>query len=202
VPVDDLPRSVHVLEEVVMRWLPRLRLAFARRPWLYWLVAGSLIVLAWWQVSSVHAAARRARDAWGTTVEVWVSSTDAAAGAPLAIERREYPTAMVPTSALADLHEPVIAARHVAAGAVLVGADVVGDHALPDSWIVFAIAADGAPALVQGDGVAVFAAGQRLCDGTVAAPPGEQVEFGVPAECGGAVGNAVALGEVVLARRA
>lgn len=185
-----------------MRWLPRLRLAFARRPWLYWLVAGSLIVLAWWQVSSLHEAARRARDAWGTTVAVWVSPTDATAGAALSIERREYPTAMVPSAALTDVHEPVVAARKVAAGAVLVDADVVSDHALPDSWIVFAVAADGAPALAQGDGVAVFAAGRRLCDGTIAAPPGERVEFAVPADCGGPVGNAVALGDVVLARRA
>ena len=183
-----------------MRWLPRLRLEFARRPWLYWLLAGVLATSAAWQVSSLHSDAVRARNAWGGTTSVWVALGDAVPGEPLAAERRDYPIAVVPRAAVRDLVGPGVAARPVSAGAVLVAADLKGDSTMPESWVVFAAPAEGAPTLAEGDGVAVFAGGQRLCDGVVAAPPGERIEFGVPAECAATVGSEAALGEVVLAR--
>ncbi len=185
-----------------MRWSPRLRLVFARRPWLYWALAGALTTLAWWQVSSLHAEAQRARDAWGSTVPVWVAATDAAPGAPVTPERHDFPRAVVPRDAVTAAPEVAVAARRVVAGSVLVAADLVADRTLPTTWVVFAVPADGVPTLAQGDGVAVFAGGRRLCDGTVSAPPGAQVEFGVPPECAADVGNEVALGGIVVARRA
>jgi hypothetical protein len=202
VRLGDLPRNVHVLEEVVMRWLPRLRLVFARRPWLYWAIAGTLTACAWWQVSALHADARRARDSWGATVTVWVSLADTPPGTPLSVERRAYPARVVPDGALVDTDPPHVAARRVAAGAVLVPADVADGGALPASWVVFTVPSDGTPALEQDDDIAVFSVGRRLCDGTVAAPPAEQVEFGVPPDCATAVASGLALGDVVLARRA
>ncbi len=66
--------------------------------------------------------------------------------------------------------------------------------------MTFSVPLDGAPALHDGDAVAVFGAGVRLCDGVVGTEPDVAVEFAVSPGCADAVSSAVAAREVVLGR--
>jgi hypothetical protein len=107
---------------------------------------------------------------------------------------------MVPVGALA--RPPTgLAAQHVAAGEVLVGADEA-DGRLPAGWVVFAVAPRGSPTLLPGARVAVFVAATRTCDGLVAGPTAgaDQVEIAVPPACAAAVAGGVRENSVVLAR--
>ena len=66
-----------------MSLLPRLRLALARRPWLYWLLVCVCGATVWLGLAAAHTRADRARTQWGTTRSVWVARTAIAAGDPL-----------------------------------------------------------------------------------------------------------------------
>jgi hypothetical protein len=65
-----------------------------------------------------------------------------------------------------------------------------------------ALGAERAPSLVAGDGVSLFAAGTRLCDGTVAAATAERVEVGIPPDCAATVSSQLAAADIVVTRRA
>ena len=173
-----------------MSVLPRMRLELARRPWLYWLFAGACAALAWASVAGAQSAADHARQQWGTSRTVYVAAHALGPGDVLAVERREYPRAMVPVSAVSATTEGALVARPIAAGT----------EAVPADWAVFAVDATGAPALVPGDGVGVFGQGARWCDGVVARANAEVVEVAVPPSCAEAVSAEVAVGGVVLAR--
>ena len=121
--------------------LPRLRLAFARRPWSYWLLVALAAGFAWWRIASLHTAAERARDSWGNTVEVWVAVDDIPRGGAVRAERRTLPDAAVPDAPLDDLAPDALAARPISAGAVVVPADVAADSATPDHWVIVAVEA-------------------------------------------------------------
>ena len=187
-----------------MWWLARVRLVLARRPWLYWALSGSLAAMAALQVWSAYDDASRAREAWGTARTVWVVTKDTAVGDPVALERRDYPAAMVPTAALEAVPAEPAAARSLAAGAVLTADDLAGGRAVPADWVVVAIAGEHTPTLTPGDRVAVLAAGQTLCDGLVAATGSSlevtQVEVGIPIACAAQVSAESATGTITLAR--
>jgi hypothetical protein len=185
-----------------MWWLARVRLVLARRPWLYWLMAGCIAAPAGLQVWSVHDAAVQARAAWGATRAVWVVAADTAAGQPVVAERHDYPTAVLAGDVIDDLPPDPIAARHLAHGTVLTADALVGPQALAPDWVVVALGAERAPSLVAGDGVSLFAAGTRLCDGTVAAATAERVEVGVPPDCAATVSSQLAAADIVVTRRA
>jgi len=181
--------------------LPRLRLALARRPWLYWLLVGAAAALTWWRVAALHDDAERARASWGTAVEVWVVATDTPHGQPVAASRRALPTAAVPVAALREFEPDAVAARDLVAGAVLLPADLVGDAAPPAGWVVVVVGAR-APHLAVGDTVTVFVGGRRLCDGQAAGEAvDETVELALPSECAATLSAASSTSEVVVGRR-
>jgi len=180
--------------------LPRLRLLFARRPWLYWLLVGTCAVGVWLSVAGAQARLDHERDSWGATRTVWVVSESVAVGEVVRATISEFPTAMVPPSALSSLPANAVAARTIAAGEMLVAADVAVDGIAPADWIVFAVSAQGAPSLTIGDDVTVFGSGQAWCDG-VATMVGEiTIELAVPIDCAASVSAQLALGSVTLAR--
>jgi len=183
-----------------MSLLPRVRLELARRPWLYWLFAGTCAAFAWASVAGAQSAADDARRQWGTSRTVYVAAHALAAGEPLALERREYPEAMVPDEAVATPPDGAIAARSITAGEIVTEPDVAGTTQVPQNWSVFAFETAGAPALLPGDTVSVFGQGARWCDGTVVATGPDTVEVAVPASCAEAVSAQLAVGGVVLAR--
>lgn len=189
-----------------MWWLARVRLVLARRPWLYWTLAGWLAAMAGLQVWSVSDDAVRARHVWGTTRAVWVVTSDAHPGDPVAVARRDYPVAVLPSTALGSPPSAPVAARPLAAGTVLAIGDLADAGTVPADWVIVAVAAEHAPTLTPGDQVALFAAGQSLCDGIAAAtgasPDVAQVEVGVPLACAAQLSIHLAAADVVLTRRA
>ena len=183
-----------------MSVLPRVRLELARRPWLYWLFAGTCAAFAWAAVAGAQSAADRARQQWGTSRTVYVAAHTLAPGEPLAVVRREYPSAMVPQAAIAEAPEGAVVAHPLAHGEIVTANDLAGDTSAPPNWSVFAVDATGAPALVAGDAVGVFGQGALWCDGVVTAVTTDLVEVAVPPSCAEAVSAQVAVGGVVLAR--
>ncbi len=183
-----------------MSTLPRLRLLFARRPWLYWLIVGTCAVAVWLSVASAQAQVTRERDSWGTTRTVWVASGPVAAGDVVLAAAADYPTAMVPPSAVSSLPADAVAARSITAGEVVVAADVAVDGLFPADWVVFAVPADGTPVLIAGDAVTVFGSGQLWCDGTAAAIGEVDVEIAVPTDCAASMSAQLALGAITIAR--
>jgi hypothetical protein len=180
--------------------LPRLRFALAQRPWLYWIVVGICASLVWLQWSGAQAAAERARASWGESRPVMVAVDTREAGQELALERREYPSAMLPESAVASVSPAAVAARHVDAGAVLVPADVVDTHTVPLGWVVLAVPAQDSPSFSVGQAAAIFATGQRRCDGITAGITVDHVEVAVPPDCAAPLTGDLLAGGVVLAR--
>lgn len=183
-----------------MSVLPRLRLLLARRPWLYWLIVSACAVAVWLSVTSAQAQLTRERDRWGTTRAVWVASGPVAAGENLQVTTNDYPIAMVPPSAVSSLPADAVAARSMVAGDIVVAADVAVDGLVPADWVVFALPANGTPALIFGDAVTVFGSGQAWCDGMVARVGDVTMEVAVPTDCAASMSAQLALGAIVLAR--
>ncbi len=184
-----------------MLLLPRLRLALARRPWLYWLFVAACAAVVWSTMASAQSRLDEQRRQWGETRRVWVAAVDIAPGDQVRSTARDYPVAMVTSSAIDDEPVGAIATASIAAGEVLVAADIAAttDRVLPPDWVVFALAGDNTPDLHPGSPVVVFGSGQRLCDGLVVAVNDELVEVGVPPECANAVSVQIAAQSVVLA---
>ncbi|MCY7300368.1 MAG: hypothetical protein LH616_14300 [Ilumatobacteraceae bacterium] len=188
-----------------MSVFPRLRLLFARRPWLYWLIVGTCAMAVWLSVASAQAQVTRERDNWGTARRVWVASGPVVAGEVVLAAAVDYPTAILPPSAVSSLPADAVAARSIAAGEVVVAADVAVDGLVPADWVVFAVPADGAPALIAGDAVTVFGSGQAWCDGLAATVNEATVnevtlEVAVPTDCAASMSAQLALGAITLAR--
>ena len=111
-----------------------------------------------------------------------------------------YPTAMVPPSAVSSLAVDAVAARSIAAGEVVVAADLAVEGLIPADWVIFAVPLDGAPALIVGDAVTVFGSGHLWCEGTTAAIGEIDVEIAVPTDCAASMSAQLALGAITLAR--
>jgi len=181
--------------------LARLRFTLARRPYLYWVFAGTCALLVALRLQSLEASAEHAAAAWGTSRTVWVNEGDAVAGAPLHPVLRHHPTATVPAAAVTTVPSGARAARPVVDGQVLLAADIAGRRTPPADWVVLAVPADHAPSAEPGDGVAVLHSGAFACDGTViAGPHGDALEVAMPVACAATV--SADLGTVVVARRA
>lgn len=183
-----------------MLLLPRLRLALARRPWIYWLFVAGCAAIVWSTLTASQAELADQRRRWGETRRVWVAAVDIAPGDLMRSVARDYPIAMVTSRAIDDEPIGVIATTSIAAGEVLVQSDIDGTaDNLPPDWVVFALERDDTPALHPGSTVVVFGSGQRWCDGVVVVVNDEAVEIGVPPTCADAVSVQVAGGMVVLA---
>lgn len=155
------------------------------------------------QLMAAGSALERERARWGSARRVWVATGAADAGDIVALEERMWPDAVVPDEALTRAPVDVVAARSVARGQLLTAADLVGDGAVPNGWQVFAVPADGQPALAPSQRVSMYSAGTLLCRGTTAAVrPADSgvVEVAVPDQCAAAVSAALADGGLVVAR--
>lgn len=182
---------------VLMRMLAQLRTRLARSPKLYWALVALAALAVWLMVLDATSALDRERQRWGETRSVLVATTDLSAGAPFAIERRDYPVAMVPDAAVSTLAGNLRTRRPVAAGQIITRLDVASPS-VPDDWVVLAIDPTSQPPLAAGDHVAVFAAGQRWCTGTVIelAP----LQVAMPSDCAAATSDQSVVGAVALGR--
>lgn len=184
-----------------MWMLPRLRLALARRPWLYWMLVCAAAALTWWRIAALHDDAEHARASWGTAVTVMVVTADTPQGEPVHAEQRALPTAAVPATALRDVPGDAVAARDLVVGQVLLRTDLVGDEVRPPGWVVVAVRARS-PRLVAGDEVTLFAEGRQWCDGWAEGDAvDDMVALAVPPECAAALSTVGATDDVVVGRR-
>jgi hypothetical protein len=155
-----------------MRLLPRVRLLFARRPWLYWLCVSGLVGAIAFSVAATVGEVDRQRQSWGETAPVVVASEAVAPGQPFGGNTHlvSMPVAMIPQSALRAL--PIgVARQHVAVGEVVVSNDVSlasGPAALlPDGWLAITVEATHPQLFTIGDRAAIFAFGQLIVDDAV-----------------------------------
>lgn len=185
-----------------MLLVSRLRLAMARRPWIYWLFVACCAALIWSLLASAQRGLDRERQRWGTTQRVFVATVDLAIGDRVQAEARDYPLAMLPQSAIAVLPDGTLAARSISAGEVIVEAAVGDDpdSGLPHDWVTFAVDRGHTPTLSAYDPVALFGLGERWCDGLVVGLADDVVDIAVPPSCAGAISSQVAAGELVIGR--
>jgi hypothetical protein len=157
-----------------MRWMPRMRMLLARRPWLYWLLVGAIAVGIVAAVAAAMGDVQRQRDAWGRTTTVFVTTRDVAVGEGLsgAVTSRDVPAAIVPPSALAVM--PIAATQRLAAGEIIVDIDVVDEQGplalVPSGWLAIDVPlADDPldaprPLFDVGDSAVVLADGSIIAD--------------------------------------
>ncbi len=126
--------SLHSIAVVVRR-------ALARRPWLYPAVVVVAAVVGAAHVHDLTERIHATRAAWGETVAVWTATDPIDVGEPLALERADVPTRLVPEGALPG-DEPLpdtAARRRVERGEIVVQADVApADGPLglvPTGWV-------------------------------------------------------------------
>ena len=183
-----------------MHLLARLRLQLARHPSVWWSVVALVAIVVALVVAGALRGVEQQRRAWGSRRTVWVATSAAVPGEPLLAEARDYPLAVVPAGALDRAPVDAVARQHVAAGEVLVAADIdlLGTAGLiPTGWVAVPVP-QRASAVVVGDAVATFANGQRLGDGVVVGRDDEQVLVAVPADIAAAVTQATPGGTVVI----
>jgi hypothetical protein len=162
-----------------MRWLPRIRMLLARRPWLYWLLVGLIGVCVVAAVAAAMADVRRQRDSWGQAATVLVATRDVAVGEPLAgaVTSRDVPRAVLPPSALTTLSPDATATQQVAAGEIVVHVDVANERGplalVPSGWLAIDVprpdhALDTARPLFEiGDSAVVLADGSIIADDAI-----------------------------------
>ena len=182
-------------------WMARVRMAFARRPWAYWALAGTLGAFAALQVHGAVSAAHAARAAWGTTANVWVVAQPAAAGDPVAALPMAVPLAMVPVGAVEQVPPGAVAAHDLAEGAVVTATDLRRPDDLPTDWLVVTAPADRSPTLAPGDPVDVLGASGHACSGAALRAVDDSVEVAVPPDCATALTADLLADDVVVARR-
>jgi hypothetical protein len=178
----------------------------ARHPWVHWVAVGLLAVLVACAIAAQGRRAERARDAWGATSNVLVATADIAPGEPLrgVTELQRRPVAMQPATALTGAAAGATARQRVAAGEIVVAADVLASgrpqEALPRDWVAVAVPGVAAGLLANGDRVSVYAAGAELTRGAqvVGLLPDEAI-VGVPRSDAAGVADAAAHGEAVVA---
>lgn len=138
------------------------RRRLARHRWLTWVALAAAIAVTVAAVNSVTRRAEAAQLAWGTPVTAWVSIGDVAAGEPIAATRVEFPSLLVPATAVTTDPSGRVALHPLADGAIVVDGAVVGNGLTPpDAWVV-AIADPLLGAPLIGTDVAVLAEGVVL----------------------------------------
>jgi hypothetical protein len=126
----------------VHRVLVRARRLVARHPWVYWLaIAAVAVALAASVLARIDQVAA-ARDSWGDTRLVWVTTDAMEPGEPIVAERREVPEAVVPDGAVGDVTGRLTRQR-IGSGRIVTETDVVVDAGprslVPEGWLAVPI---------------------------------------------------------------
>jgi hypothetical protein len=188
-----------------MHLVARARHVVARRPWLYWLVVTALAGCAALITAGAVAGIDDARRSWGEARAVLVASTDLSPGDLLTgrTTLRPRPLPMLPEDAIDTTTPDAIARQHVAAGEVLVDADVASGTLptalIPAGWQGVPVAEAVPSGVAVGARVAVASTGAVLADdGVVVGLTESGPIVAVPADEAASVAQAGASGELVL----
>lgn len=182
----------------------RSRRLLARHPALQWVaIAGCAIAAA----ATVHDHTRRvdaAREAWGTSVDVWVAREPLEPGDLVVADRRPYPEAVVPPGAIDD-PRGLVATQRIAVGDPLSSVDVAraGPLALvPAGWVVVPVIELTPSGVSVGDHVVVVGDGVEVTDdAVVVGAVDDAVLLGVPRSAAAVVVGAADAVGVTLVRR-
>ena len=152
-----------------MHVVARARLVLARRPWIHWTATIALAAGAGSVMQARMNDVERARDAWGSTLTVYVASRAHEPGDPLTVHRAEVPRAIVPDSAITDGAAGTRVRQRVAKGEIVTDVDVTSRpgpaSGAPPGTVVVAVAADAAAGYVPiGSRVQVSADGVIIAD--------------------------------------
>lgn len=181
-----------------MRWMPRLRMLLARRPWIYWLFVVAVAAGVALSVTAALAEVRRERDSWGETVTVFVSTEAISIGDPIAasVETREVPRAMAPAEAMQTMPDAATAVQRISPGEIIVGVDIVAGRGplalLPEGWLAIFVDVSVSETFSVGDSAAVLAGGDTVAPhAIVVGVLADGVVVGVPADVAPIVANSV-----------
>lgn len=187
-----------------------------RSAMVWWLACLVLAAVTALLVGTIVNQAAEARDAYGSTRRVAVSTVALRPGQPVvpeSVEVRDLPASLVPEGALAGVPQGRVATAEVLAGEPLVAERLSGPGGRtgpggllePGDRAVAAPLAGPAPALEPGDRVDLFVATGRpapvVTDVVVITATPESVTVGVPEAETSAVAASIADGGVVVALR-
>ena len=178
-----------------MHIMVRARVFLARHPLWYWLAVAALAVAVALIARDRFAAVDRTRDRWGTPVAVVVADVDHEPGDELRVSTVRLPSAAVPASALAELPPSPRLRQRVAAGEILVAADIATSdgpaaRAAPGT-VVVGLIDPTAPVAEIGIPVQVVAEGVVLAEsGTIVELVEDVVYVAVEADRGAVVAAA------------
>jgi len=182
-----------------MRWMPRLRMLLARRPWIYWMVVAGVAGGVALPVATALADVRRERDSWGATKTVFVATRAIDAGSLIAtsVESRKVPVAVVPDNAARELTDDAIATQRIGRGEMVVDIDVSpapGPLALlPAGWLAITIDGPVNDTFAVGQPARVLAGGETVTpDAVVIRVLADGVVVGVPADVAAIVASVAA----------
>lgn len=205
-----------------MRWMPRLRMFMARRPWLHWVLVAILAAGVAAIVAAELADVRRQRDAWAKTIDVIVAERDVVPGESM-VGRffvRAVPIGLAPSTVLTGLPVAAIATQEISRGEMIVEADIAPERSqlalLPSGWLAIRVVDDSdqtasvsqtpsdsrqaQPMFVVGDAAAILADGAIIApDAIVLGVESGVVVIGVPSDVAGAVARAVSQRSAVIA---
>jgi hypothetical protein len=142
-----------------------LRRLLIRRPWIQWML---ITVVAFGIAASVHHRLQQvdvARDTWGDTLPVLISTGRIEIGEPLRVEVRNLPIAVVPKGAITDATD-LVARQRIGEGEIVTRLDVVADRGpqamTPAGWLVVPIIESPNSGASVGDRVQVASDGLVL----------------------------------------
>lgn len=142
-----------------------LRRLLIRRPWIQWML---ITVVAFGIAASVHHRLQQvdvARDTWGDTLPVLMSTGRIEIGEPLRVEVRNLPIAVVPKGAITDATD-LVARQRIGEGEIVTRLDVVADRGpqamTPAGWLVVPIIESPNSGASVGDRVQVASDGLVL----------------------------------------
>lgn len=191
-----------------MHVVARIRHVLARRPWLYWLAIVLVAAAAGAVAADAGAAVDDARRAWGETQHVVVARVDLEPGDPLdgAATVSALPEPMLPASAAREVPPGAVARQRIAAGEVVVRADIAASGSpqamIRTGWAAVAVAEPVPTGAVIGDRVAAVADGVVLAaDGLVVGHTGDAVLVAVPEADAPPLADASAAGTAALVLR-
>lgn len=177
------------LSLAVGRQTARLRRLLARRPALRWVAivvtCGGFALSTW----SHRTEVADAREAWGSSSQLWVAEADVAPGEPLLARSIEVPDAVAPADAAVTDPSGSTARQHVGRGEIITAVDIAGGSGVlalvPDGWIAVAVAERVPSGAQVGDRVTVVADGSVVADEGLVVAVGEgATSIAVPAERG------------------
>lgn len=182
-----------------MRLGARSRIFLARHRWIYWATLAALAAGVGVTFEARLSALDAARSQWTTTNTVFVAHHDHVPDDPLQVDAVDLPLAAIPTNAVTERPDGVLARQHVGRGEVIVTDDILAAHGpasrAPEGMVVVGVVDALGSSPPVGIAVRVAAEGLLLAsDATVVAVAGDVVYLAVSEDVGAMVAHAAHTG--------